>query len=113
MPAANRYKDAYRVARTTNAIGDFAIVAGVVLAVLLTILGFLLAPQGAKGYGFFGGLLFGAVVGTLFIILGTLIAALGQTLMATLDTAISVSPFLTQEDKAKEMALSEPKRSGW
>ncbi|MEK6408096.1 MAG: hypothetical protein AABN34_14140 [Acidobacteriota bacterium] len=46
-----------------------------------------------------------AFAGILLFVLGTLIAAQGQILKATLDAAVNSSPFLTDQDRAEIMSL--------
>jgi hypothetical protein len=54
------------------------------------------------------GLLFGATVGAVLVVLGILIAAVGQMQQATLDTAVYASPFMNEAEKAKAMGF-DPK----
>lgn len=80
------------------------------IGILVAAFGVIVAVQSAsRGTGlvmfqlpaFVGALLFGA----LLYCVGVLVAAQGQILLATLDTAVNSSPFLTNEDKAKAMSL--------
>lgn len=52
-------------------------------------------------------LVIGAVVVAIFYVFGIVLSALGQNLMATLDTAVYASPFLTQEQKAQAMNIAK------
>jgi len=52
-----------------------------------------------------GGIVAG-LIALLFYLLGVLVAAHGQVLQATLDSAVNSSPFLTDADKAEIMSLS-------
>ena len=54
----------------------------------------------------FASLISAAAIGTLTYFLGVVIAAQGQILRATLDSAVNSSPFLEDEQKAKVMRLS-------
>jgi len=54
---------------------------------------------------FFAGLLLGVVVAVPIFVLGVLVAAQGQVLKATLDTAVHSSPFLTKEEMARVMGI--------
>ncbi len=49
---------------------------------------------------------FAALVGALFYIMGIVLSALGQNLMATLYTAVNGSPFMSQEQKAQAMGFT-------
>ena len=84
---------------------------GVVLAVLI-FLGALITANTARGYGsqlntaaLMIGILAAVVVGVFFYLLGIFVSAQGQILSASLDSAVNSSPFLTQEQKARIMAL--------
>jgi hypothetical protein len=46
-----------------------------------------------------------ATVGGIIFCLGILISALGQLMLATLDSAVHGSPFLDDEQKAEAMSL--------
>lgn len=47
----------------------------------------------------------GGLVGLLLYVVGVIVAAQGQMLKATLDSAVNSSPFLTHEHKAEIMSL--------
>lgn len=121
-----RYKDAYLVARTTVAIGKFFKVLGIVLAVVI-IIGAAIA--GSKfGYDYsnlpypqqsgpeqgvlvgvtilLGGIMSASLTGGVLYILGILIAAQGQILKATLDSAVYGSCFISDEERATVMSLT-------
>ena len=104
----NRYRDGYLVARATTGLGALMKGIGGVLALLIG-LGTLVAAGQAPSYSQFFvvlvGVFWAAVVGILFYLLGVLIAAQGQILKATLDSAVNSSPFLGGEEKAKVMSL--------
>lgn len=104
--AAQRYLDAYRVARTIITFGSTIKIAGIVLGGLFGLIS--LSAFGADGFGKALGFVgfFGAViVGFLVFLLGIMISAQGQILLATLDTAVNSSVFLTPRDKAEAMSL--------
>ena len=54
---------------------------------------------------FFSGLLLGIVVAIPIFILGVLVGAQAQVVMAALDTAVHTSPFLTNDDKERVMSF--------
>ncbi|MGZ5483341.1 MAG: hypothetical protein ACXWID_15320 [Pyrinomonadaceae bacterium] len=60
------------------------------------------------------GVIFGALIGGLFFLLGVLISAQGQLLMAHADSAVHTSPFLTDEERASAMSLpyADPAAAG-
>jgi len=109
-----RYQDSYTVARTANAFGNLTKTIGLVSAGIIGFIGLILTIIAAASFDSAGAgfvlfltvLAFGAIVGTIFYILGIVLSALGQNLMATLDTAVNGSPFMTQEQKAQAMNLT-------
>jgi hypothetical protein len=54
------------------------------------------------------GILVGVLVGMGIYILGMLIAAQGQVLVALLDTALNTSPYLDADTRAMAMSLANP-----
>lgn len=91
-----RYRDAYLVARATGTIGK--VIKGI--GILVIAMGLIRAGQSTNSIS-----LFIASVGALLYCAGVLVAAQGQILLASLDSAVNSSPFLTNEDKAKAMSL--------
>jgi type III secretory pathway component EscT len=67
-------------------------------------------PSLGAGAGVFGflfviiGIVVGVLSGTILFILGILISALGQNLLAMLDVAVHTSPFLTTEEKSQALS---------
>lgn len=108
--AVLRYRDGYRVARFTTAMGTAVKILGVVLGVIIAALG-LLGSQAmfssSEPETIFAvlSLLSGVVVFGVFFILGVAVSALGQQLKAALDSAVNTSPFLDIPAKAKVMSL--------
>lgn len=94
-----RYMDGYRVANSVNAFGQFIKVGGVVLGLIVWA-----AITETVGSGF-GGFVFGLVVAMVFFVIGVVVAAHGQVLRATLDSAVHSSPFLTDDLRAAVMSL--------
>jgi ribosomal protein L37E len=93
-----KYRDAYIVAGTIVVFGTAVKVIGLVLGVIAVVV----SLGAADDLGWFapvGGLVLGALVGTIFYILGVFISAQGQILRATLDTAVNTSPFLGNEQR--------------
>lgn len=110
-----RYQDSYTVARTANAFGKLAKLAGFVCAGIIGFIGLLLTfitissfrDSGVGFVVFLIALVIGAVVGAIFYVFGIVLSALGQNLMAVLDTAVYASPFMTQEQKAQAMNIAK------
>lgn len=106
-----RYTDAYRSARLTVLAGDIVKVVGVFLAVLSLVGGGSSLGSGRGPYGdivVIGGIaaiVLGLLFAALIFIIGILISGQGQTLKATLDSAVNSSPFLTNEQRARIMSL--------
>ena len=110
-----RYRDAYRVARTTTGIGSMIKGVGALLGILIFFGAFALAAGQRHVYGVRGGeiqvislivaAIFGGTVWLVFFIWGVLVSAQGQILKASLDGAVNGSPFLTNEQRATIMSL--------
>ena len=95
---AKRYRDAYLEARAVVTFGSIVKGVGIVLALLLFI-----AAISDKGGLFF--VIIAIVVGAVFYVLGLLISAGGQMTLATLDSAVNTSEFLTREQRAAVLNL--------
>jgi hypothetical protein len=127
-PSIKRYLDLYRVARLLIALGTTVKGVGVVLAIIIflfwLVVGFIASSQTQPSSPFgpsranaatiqigslFAfivlGLVSAALVGGLFFLLGVLISAQGQLLLAQADSAVHTSPFLTDKEKATVMSL--------
>jgi len=98
-----RYTDAYRVARTITAFGATVKVIAFVIAAVVALGGVAAASQ--SGMLVLAGILIAAIVGIPVYVLGVIVSALGQTLKATLDTAVHSSPFLSKAEMQKIMSL--------
>lgn len=121
----NRYVDLYRTARTMTGLGTTVKTIGLLAAAVIFLFWFVVgiaaasetssapfAAQSSAGTaGFFVstiiGVIFATLVGGLFFLLGVLISAQGQLLMATADSAVYASPFLTDEERATAMSLPD------
>lgn len=108
--AANRYIDAYRVARFIVGLGTFIKVFGAIVGVVVFLIGLLGASNSSFGRGPNEGVMVVAfVVGVgvwfIFFIAGVIVSAQGQQLKASLDSAVYSSPFLDFEGKARAMSL--------
>jgi hypothetical protein len=124
-----RYGDLYRAARVMVGLGNTIKMVGIGLASVIFVFWFIVGlaatsqTQSSSPFGpgpgtpsaaglvlFFVclmiGVAFGALVGGLFFLLGVLIAAQGQLLMAHADSAVHTSPFLTHEQRAAAMSLT-------
>lgn len=101
-----RYKDAYRVARTTVSLGSSVKAVGMILAALV-VMGGLLASEAFRS-GYFPLLTALPVAVLLWLgswVLGVLVSSQGQILKANLDDAVNTSPFLSDVDRAQAMSL--------
>jgi len=102
-----RYRDAYIYARFIVGVGTFIKGVGITLAILLFLV---LSATGSiiktnPLISLFTGVIIGGGVGVFFYIWGILISAVGQILTASLDSAVNVSPFLTDKQRARIMSL--------
>lgn len=104
-PVVSRYRDAYRVGAALVGLGNAIKVVGAILAGIIFL--------GSLSYGkdLLGGgavvavIVLAAIVGVLFWICGVIVAAQGQILRASLDTAVASSHFLTDTERADAMGL--------
>lgn len=104
-PVVNRYRDAYRVGAALVGLGNAIKILGAVLGGIIFV-GSLSARNGPLGGGaVVAGVFLGAIVGVLFWVCGVMVAAQGQILQATLDTAVASSHFLTDPERADAMRL--------
>ena len=104
--AMKRYRDAYLVANVTDGLGKIVQGLGIMLGglVFLGILFYGLSIDYPMAGGFTG-LLLGGIVAISLYVLGVLVAANGQMLKASLDSAVNDSPFLSLQQKAQVMSL--------
>ena len=97
-----RYKDAYNVSSSTILVGTILKGLGILVGIGLSILVIYASDQSARQFGpsfAFPGVIFALINGLIIYIMGILISAQGQMLMAVLDTAVNTSPYLTQTDQ--------------
>ena len=104
---SKRYKDAYDVAQTTVRMGVSIKIAGLLVgAGLFVLFSLMLFAQTEKnGLMLIAGLVLAMIVGGAIYAVGVMISAQGQLLLATLDSAINGSPFLTDEQRAQVMSV--------
>lgn len=95
----NRYRDAYRVGAALVTLGNSVKIAGAVLAAVVALASLNLGSFAIAGF------VVAAIGGGLFWVCGVVVAAHGQTLRATLDTAVASSRFLTDVERANAMGL--------
>jgi hypothetical protein len=97
-----RYRDAYRVARTVNGLGTAIKVVGWILGIGVVASAFLIFGK-ANNFEqtMAAAAACGACIVFLFFLVGVFIAALAQTLKATLDAAVDLSPFMTDNQKGE------------
>jgi hypothetical protein len=110
--AMNRYMDAYRVANVVTKFGETIKAIGAILGTLVVVISVVVALQRDDMHRSMGilGVVIGGIAGLLIYILGTLIAAQGQILLASLDVAVCTSPFLSDEQRAKVMSLAKTEK---
>ena len=97
-----RYQDAYQVAYFIVGLGGFVKIVSLVGAVIALIL--IAVNRTDQDIGFIPFIL--AIISALILyLIGVVIAAQGQMLMASLDSAINSSPFLEQRDRIEAMGL--------
>ncbi|MGQ0538204.1 MAG: hypothetical protein ACT4R6_04605 [Gemmatimonadaceae bacterium] len=101
-----RYRDAYRVASFLVGFGDIIKIVGGLAGVLIAIIGFSASSNFGGDAAGFASLLMGVLVGGMFFVFGVMIAAQGQVLRASLDTAVSSSRFMTDTERAQAMGIS-------
>ena len=108
-----RYKDAYLVARGVVGVGDGLKALGIITAIIILI-GAIAVSQAFKSSGDPGvlviiGAAFALPLGAIIFAIGVLVSAQGQILRAALDSAVSVSPFLTNEIRSQIMFSTSKK----
>lgn len=101
-----RYRDAYRVGTALVGLGNAVKGLGVVLGILIALLS-LSAGSNGGGMAFLvlPGVFVAVTAGTLIWICGVVVAAQGQLLQATLDSAVAASPFLSHLERLDAMGL--------
>jgi len=110
-PLKNRYADAYRVGRTIDSFGTAIKFAGFTIAGLILVVSLSnmrpaspLGPFGPQpallNAAVLGGVIVAVLVAAVGFVLGVLVSAQGQILLATLDSAVNNSHFLTLSEKA-------------
>ena len=113
-----RYGDAFLVAKSAVLIGKGVQICGFVVATLVMVSGAWggMATAGKAGstgetiiFLYFavmlGSFVAAVIIGLPFVVLGMLVSAQGQVLKATLDTAVTSSPFLDKEQMANVMSI--------
>ncbi len=103
-PAMTRYSDAYLVARTITGIGVLVKRIALILGAFIILVALIALTQNNGTFGLLG-IILAFVVSIPIYVLGILVAAQGEILKATLDTAVTNSPFLKKEEMAKAMSL--------
>lgn len=109
--AMERYRDAYRTAQVITRVGGVIKALGIALAILMFIGGVVIETNifgrddtaqfitlGVVGVS-------AIVVGVVLYMFGVIVAAQGQQLKATLDSAVHTSPYLDLDAKARAMSL--------
>lgn len=101
-----RYGDAYVVAHTTTTVGSAIKVVGGLLGLLVFFISLVVGRDGSFGtLLFFLGAVAGALIASLFYVLGVLISAQGQVLLAAIDVAVNAAPGLSERERLELMDL--------
>jgi hypothetical protein len=101
-----RYADAYAVAHSAVSLGHIVQVVGIVTGILLLLFALSMASSIRLGTGgMIGGMILACAVAVLIYGSGTRIAAQGQSLLASLDSAVNSSPFLSDNQKADILGI--------
>jgi hypothetical protein len=86
-------------------LGNAIKVVGAILAGIIFLVSLSSAKDLLGGGAVVLGIFIAAIVGILFWICGVIVAAQGQILLATVDTAVASSHFLTDTERAQAMGL--------
>jgi len=102
-----RYSDAYLVARAITGIGVLVKRIALILGGGILLISLFVLSRGDSSSTAFAlmGIVAAFVAAIPIYILGILVAAQGEILKATLDTAVTNSPFLKTDEMAKVMSL--------
>ncbi|MEY2507387.1 MAG: hypothetical protein QOH01_1716 [Verrucomicrobiota bacterium] len=103
-----RYKEAYRSARMTVAAGNAIKLIGCLIAVVILLIGIVVASQTNAAIGF-AAVVLALGYGLGFFLSGILVAAQGQILMASLDVAVNSSNVLSEAQRARVMGIDSDK----
>lgn len=98
-----RYTDAYLIARTITGVGATVKIIGFVIGAGTALVSVVVGSQSVQYV--IGGIVVGAIVAIPIYVLGILVAAQGQILKATLDSAVNTSPLLTKDEMRQIMSL--------
>jgi hypothetical protein len=99
----SRYADSYLVARTITAFGAIVKFIAFIIGGGIILVSIIIGSQSTPYI--LGGILLAVIVGFPVYVLGVLVAAQGQILKATLDTAVNSSPLLTKDEMRQIMSL--------
>jgi hypothetical protein len=102
-----RYSHAYLTARTITNIGVLIkrTACFIGITIMLISISYLTQSHSSNAIEALIGLVVAFVTATPIYILGILVAAQGEILKATLDTAVTTSPFINKEEMAKVMSI--------
>ena len=101
----DRYRDGYRGGKFISTLGHVVKIVGGVLALIVAIGG----VASSRDVGMFstslaaGSILVAVTIALGFFVLGVVISAQGQLILAVLDTAVNSSPFLTDDQRTQVM----------
>lgn len=105
-PVIHRYQDGYRVGGTLVGAGNALKVIGAIVGGLILVASFFAVDGPLGGGAVVAGAFLATLCGASLWVAGVLIAAQGQILQASLDTAVAQSPFLTDSERLEAMGLS-------
>jgi hypothetical protein len=104
LSLSERYKDAYTEAHAVVGVGGIIKVVAIVLFIVAILIGLgMSSDRGGGGVALMFGFALACILGVPTYILGILISSQGQTLLATLDTAVNSSRHLTDDQVADIM----------
>jgi hypothetical protein len=109
---SQRYSDGYLASDVLVRLGGIVKVIGYVLGGLAVVGGFIAfivaSSQNEAGSGigiFLLILLYGAIIVFGHFVIGSIVAAFGQLIRATLDSAVNSAPFLTDDERASILSI--------
>jgi len=105
---SRRYLDGYRQARFISGFGQFVKIAGGVIGAVIVVAGLASLRDSTASSTLSTGVAVGSIVGggvvaLVFFVAGVMIAAQGQMLLASLDTAVNSSTILTNDQRTRIM----------
>lgn len=105
-----RYRDAYVTAALILMVGKvvkfLGVLAGTGTFIVTVVVSKALSGGGEPpAAGVISGIILGVMTGLVIFLIGTVVSAAGQLLLASLDSAVHSSPFLSDEERAEAMSV--------